>query len=193
MRHFLPKTIKAQLASVAVLILLSVVVFAATFYTSFSQLDKLDQASMDILKSQTSVLMLRRHEKDFMARNDVKYKDKFENEFNTLSGRLSSASAVLASLNMEKQSDVQAMLNKLEKYKYDFEVLVEQRLTVGVSHDKGLQGVAREASHRIEREIQRIKDDSIYKQLLMLRRHEKDFLLRSDEKYVDAFNQPLAV
>ncbi|MDD1780064.1 methyl-accepting chemotaxis protein [Enterovibrio sp. ZSDZ35] len=192
MHHFLPKTIKAQLASVAVLILFSVVVFAATFHTSFSQLNKLDTASMDILKSQTSVLMLRRHEKDFMARNDTKYKGKFEQEFSALTNRLSSASAILNSLQMEKKSDVQAMLDKLNKYKYDFDALIEQRLTVGVSHDKGLQGAARDASHRIEKEIQRIEDDGIYKQLLMLRRHEKDFLLRSDEKYINAFNAQLA-
>ncbi|PKF49475.1 methyl-accepting chemotaxis protein [Enterovibrio nigricans] len=188
MRHFLPKTIKTQLTSVAVLILFAVVVFAATFYSSFSELKKLDTASMDILKSQTSVLMLRRHEKDFMARNDTKYKTKFEGEFTALTSRLSSAGSLLKSLQMEKQNDIQAMLNKLNKYKHDFEVLVDQRITVGVSHDKGLQREAREASHRIEKEVQQIKDDNIYKQLLMLRRHEKDFLLRSNKKYLDAFN-----
>ncbi|WP_407333514.1 methyl-accepting chemotaxis protein [Enterovibrio sp. 27052020O] len=192
MRKPLPRTIKGQLSSIVLLILASVIVFAVTFQSSFKELGTLDSASVDILKSQTSVLMLRRHEKDFMARNDVKYKDKFDDEYNAIRGKLSSALSKLSSLNMSGREAITDMLLKLDTYQQDFSSLVVQRVNVGVEYDTGLQGIARTASHRVEQAIQRIQDDTIYKMLLMLRRHEKDFLLRSDVKYVDEFNAQMS-
>ncbi|KKD59200.1 chemotaxis protein [Grimontia sp. AD028] len=188
MRLALPQTIKAQLSSVVLLILFSVAVFAISFQRSFSELETLDGASVEILKSQTSVLMLRRHEKDFMARKEAKYKDRFENEYGALTQKLLTAKAKLNALDMEGHEAIDAMLYKLEKYHRDFEALVDQRMEIGASFDSGLKGTAREASHRVEREIQKVENDMLYNKLLMLRRHEKDFLLRSDTQYVDKFN-----
>lgn len=188
MRIALPQTIKAQLSSVVILILVSVAVFAMTFDRSFKALETSDSASVDILKSQASVLMLRRHEKDFMARKDSRYKDKFDNEYSQLTLRLQQAREKLAKLDMEGQAAIETMLTKLNKYQRDFNALVDQRLEIGASYDAGLKGSAREASHRVEREIQKVEDDSLYNRLLMLRRHEKDFLLRADTAYVEKFN-----
>ncbi|WP_028023999.1 methyl-accepting chemotaxis protein [Enterovibrio calviensis] len=188
MRKPIPQTIKAQLSSIVLLILASVVVFAITFQLSFKELSTLDSASVDILKSQTSVLMLRRHEKDFMARSDVKYKDKFDQEYNAIRIRLSSALEKLTTLNMPGRDAISNMLSTLRNYQQDFDSLVTERVNVGVEYDAGLKGTTRAASHRVEQAIQRIEDDTIYRMLLMLRRHEKDFLLRADEKYIDQFN-----
>ncbi|NGN99906.1 methyl-accepting chemotaxis protein [Grimontia sp. S25] len=188
MRLALPQTIKAQLSSVVLLILFSVAVFAISFQRSFSELETLDGASVEILKSQTSVLMLRRHEKDFMARKEAKYKERFENEYSALTQKLLTAKAKLNALDMEGHEAIDAMLYKLEKYHRDFEALVDQRMEIGASFDLGLKGTARAASHRVEREIQKVDNDMLYNKLLMLRRHEKDFLLRSDTQYVDKFN-----
>ncbi|MDD1793979.1 methyl-accepting chemotaxis protein [Enterovibrio sp. ZSDZ42] len=188
MRKPIPQTIKAQLSSIVLLILASVFVFAITFQLSFKELSTLDSASVDILKSQTSVLMLRRHEKDFMARSDVKYKDKFDKEYNAIRGRLSNALDKLTALDMPGREAIRNMLSKLSNYQRDFDSLVTQRVKVGVEHDTGLKGATRTASHRVEQAIQHAQDDTIYRMLLMLRRHEKDFLLRADERYIDEFN-----
>ncbi|USH04510.1 methyl-accepting chemotaxis protein [Grimontia kaedaensis] len=188
MRMALPQTIKAQLSSVVILILLSVAVFAISFQRSFSELETLDGASVDILKSQTSVLMLRRHEKDFMARKEAKYKERFDTEYDALTQKLVTAKLKLNSLEIEGHEAIDAMLYKLEKYQRDFSALVNQRLEIGASHDLGLKGTTRAASHRVEREILKVDNDMLYNKLLMLRRHEKDFLLRSDTQYVDKFN-----
>ncbi|MEZ8143020.1 methyl-accepting chemotaxis protein [Enterovibrio sp. FF113] len=192
MRKPLPRTIKAQLSSIVLLILTSVIVFSITFQSSFKELETLDSASVDILKSQTSVLMLRRHEKDFMARNDVKYKDKFDAEYRALRAKLSAALNKLTVLDMPGREAINDMMLKLDNYQRDFDSLIAQRVNVGVEYDSGLQGIARTASHRVEQAIQRIQDDTIYKMLLMLRRHEKDFLLRSDVKYIDEFNAQMS-
>ncbi|MCC4798139.1 chemotaxis protein [Enterovibrio norvegicus] len=188
MFNALPNTIKAQLHGIVAMIVVSVGVFALTFFLSFKQLSVLDNASVDILKSQTSVLMLRRHEKDFMARNDLKYKDRFDAEYQYLRDTLTNARAKVNGLDMSGSQAISKMLLTLRTYQLDFEALVNQRITVGVDHQSGLQGLARNASHQLEKEIKAISDNALHNQLLMLRRFEKDFLLRLDASYVNKFN-----
>ncbi|MCL2916513.1 methyl-accepting chemotaxis protein [Shewanella corallii] len=189
MRVALPQTIKGKLTSVVVAILVSVIGFAIIFQRSFSELATLDSASSEILQSQTSTLMLRRHEKDFMARHDVKYQEKFQKDYQQLVQRLTEAKAKLVDLDMNGDTIIDTTLSRLNRYQQDFNALVEQRTVIGMAKDDGMMGEVRDASHRIETDVQSILNTDIYSNLLMLRRHEKDFLLRSDLKYVERFNQ----
>ncbi len=48
-----------------------------------------------------------------------------------------------------------------------------------------LQGKLRDAVHAVEAQIKATKRDDLLVQMLMCRRHEKDFMLRLDPQYVD--------
>ncbi|MBV7316096.1 methyl-accepting chemotaxis protein [Shewanella sp. NIFS-20-20] len=191
MQFAMPQTIKGKLTSVVVAILISVIGFAIIFQRSFAELATLDSASLDILQSQTSILMLRRHEKDFMARHDAKYLDKFIQDYSQLTRQLNDARDKLVVVDMNGETVVAATLSSLRKYQQDFNALVEKRMVIGTDKDNGLLEDVRAASHRIETDVKEIFNNDIYSNLLLLRRHEKDFLLRSESKYIDRFNEQI--
>jgi len=89
-------------------------------------------------KAQNSVLLaavydLRKQEKDFMLRRDLKYVDKFKKKINKLI----------------KTSDL-SIRNNLITYKNDFLELVDAEIVIGLDSKKGLQGQMRKIVHKSE-------------------------------------------
>jgi signal transduction histidine kinase len=71
----------------------------------------------------------------------------------------------------------------LNTYDSTFKILVD-KITVRGFKDFGLEGSMREQAHLLEQE-----GDLNLSDVLTLRRHEKDFLLRKEKQYIDKFNQ----
>ncbi|MDH5633875.1 MAG: methyl-accepting chemotaxis protein [Gammaproteobacteria bacterium] len=63
------------------------------------------------------------------------------------------------------------------------EAFKEQEL-LGYTHEEGLQGELRTAAHGIEDALKKANSAELTASLLTMRRHEKDFLLRRDAKYI---------
>jgi methyl-accepting chemotaxis protein len=82
-------------------------------------------------------------------------------------------------------ADVEAMSRGVERYAGGMDAL--DRLVARVGHDEndGLQGTLRTAVHGVEDIVKQQRDAPLMVSMLMMRRHEKDFLLRGDQKYVD--------
>lgn len=77
--------------------------------------------------------------------------------------------------------------------KYEADVLKATALYEQLGHlNSGLEGRLRSQAHEIESIVGRGGGDRLLADLLMLRRHEKDYLLRSANKYVDAFRDAVA-
>ncbi|MBI1776315.1 MAG: methyl-accepting chemotaxis protein [Proteobacteria bacterium] len=74
-----------------------------------------------------------------------------------------------------------------EAYVAGFNKLAEQVRQAGYTESEGLQGAMRKAVHEIESSVAAAGDLQATADMLMLRRHEKDFLARSSKQYVDAF------
>ncbi|MCG7586934.1 methyl-accepting chemotaxis protein, partial [Photobacterium sp. OFAV2-7] len=68
-------------------------------------------------------------------------------------------------------------------------VSVQQK--IGLEKNDGSYGLLRNAAHKLEDNISSTKNITLTNQLLLLRRHEKDFMLRGDLKYVNAFDNRL--
>ncbi|WP_319532242.1 HAMP domain-containing protein [uncultured Cohaesibacter sp.] len=74
--------------------------------------------------------------------------------------------------------------------------IVEARKIAGLSEEEGLKGQLRLAVKTVEAKLGDFsKDnpdvviDAIMVKMLMLRRHEKDYMLRQEEKYIETFNK----
>lgn len=67
--------------------------------------------------------------------------------------------------------------------------LYEQR---GLDENSGLQGAFRSAVHDIEESVKAQELDALTVLMLMVRRHEKDYMLRGDKKYIGRINQRVA-
>lgn len=88
---------------------------------------------------------------------------------------------------LEIQDEIQQLTNKLDSFERTFEQFVEVVLYRGFK-DYGVEGEMRRYIHQIEQlpyAIDKVK-------LLMIRRHEKDFILRKEEKYIQKLSETIA-
>src|SRR5882757_2441384 len=69
-------------------------------------------------------------------------------------------------------------------YARDFAALVSAEVKLGLNETLGLSGSLRAAVHDIEARLKQIDNPRLTSGMLMMRRHEKDFMLRRDQKYV---------
>src|SRR5216684_8346473 len=69
-------------------------------------------------------------------------------------------------------------------YARDFAALVSAEVKLGLNETLGLSGSLRAAVHDIEAKLKEIDNPRSTSWMLMMRRHEKDFMLRRDQKYV---------
>lgn len=69
-------------------------------------------------------------------------------------------------------------------YAGDFAALAGAETSLGLNENAGLSGTLRAAVHDVESKLKTIGDPQLTSSMLMMRRHEKDFMLRRDPKYV---------
>jgi len=141
---------------------------------------------------QLSILQLRRSEKDFLLRSDEKYRKRFNSIVKQTSHLLSllETDLIQANINIEKV----ALLNdSLKAYQTLFNDLVDASIVKGLTKTSGSYGGVRAASSELEATIGRLNDLEAKVDLLMLRRHEKDFMLRNEEKYAKRVYQVASV
>ncbi len=73
---------------------------------------------------------------------------------------------------------------KLQEYKREFNTYIKVTLSLGFKN-WGTIGIWRAKIHALESIINSFKDFHLKSLMLMLRRHEKDYLLRNDEEYIE--------
>ena len=85
---------------------------------------------------------------------------------------------------------VQNMLNQIDSMITSYEAetlsLFDMLVEKGLSEDEGLRGEFRTAAHELEAVITEHHRSSLMIEYLMMRRHEKDYLLRTDRKNMPA-------
>ncbi|WP_455273435.1 methyl-accepting chemotaxis protein [Rhizobium herbae] len=86
-------------------------------------------------------------------------------------------------------ADLDALKGGLELYAGGFSRLVKDNEALGLDPSSGFEGAMRGAVHSIEEQLKAVDDANIRASMLMLRRHEKDFILRRDPKYIEAHGQ----
>lgn len=188
MNKFPIATIKQQLMTIVFSILFFVVVIFSITMHSLNELDKLSSTSIDIIESETSILMLRRHEKDFMARYELKYENEFKQEYSYLIAKLNHAQGVLSTLNVQGVKEIHEMKKELNDYQRDFLLFVKQRILIGTQANKGLLGVMTLSSAVLENELSEINDFKIKNAFLILQNNEKSYLLNNNEDNFNIFN-----
>ncbi len=154
------------------------------FINMFDQLVKA-QHSADLLNTQ--MLTLRKHEKDFLARKDIKYHSQFGETYQGLVANLSELSQLLSESNISFH-EKQTLTHAFSQYKSEFDSLVDIETQLGLSKTSGLYGQLRAAAKQLESAFKQGSNETLLVQLLYLRRNEKDFMLRYESKYVKQFN-----
>lgn len=119
-------SIRAKLILINLTLLVSVGLYAYYEQVSFNSFESLEHAAIDNLQSSVDLLMLRRHEKDFLARKDMKYPQRFDKTFEELSERLTALTIVLKSHNLDMEERTSIIVSTLNQYQIQFHQLVNQ-------------------------------------------------------------------
>ena len=182
-------TIKTKLLLATVLTIL-LFIGASVLTAHFEKVTTgLMKTSMLIKDAELTMFSLRRNEKDFMARDNVKYVTRFENNFVKINHYLQQTSNKLTAFNINEQTDVLLLESLLKQYQVKFLAYVKQRELIGLTPELGLRGQLREHVHQAAARISQDTDPLLKVNLLSLRRDEKDFFIRENEKYVQRFEQ----
>ncbi|MCP5418009.1 MAG: methyl-accepting chemotaxis protein [Chromatiaceae bacterium] len=134
------------------------------------------------------VLTLRRSEKDFLARSDLKYREAFNAQAAVLRQHLTDLDNRIRELGLDSR-EVTALAQSLAKYTTSFQAIAEIEESIGLDENSGHRGSLRKVVHTAEESIEQVEDYRLLSEMLMLRRAEKDFLLRQDLKYRGKFEE----
>jgi methyl-accepting chemotaxis protein len=155
-----------------------------------------------------NLLESRRAEKDFLLRSDMKYVERhgaldksIRDDIDTLRQRASTAGLT----DLTQKIDIIA--SGFRSYSVHFQAVADAKQRLGLNENLGLEGALRGSVHAIETKLNELKEPRLLVTMLMMRRHEKDFMLRRDAKYggdmkkrasemlagVEALDAPLAV
>ncbi len=133
---------------------------------------------------QSSLLTARRHEKDFIARRDKKYVGRMDKTLGEMESLLKGMAGDSDRLALGKvATEIQTALKAESSYKTAFGKVAERILAQG-DKDSGIRGNIRKHAHNLETAIKKTEAPELTVEYLILRRHEKDYVLREDDKYV---------
>jgi methyl-accepting chemotaxis protein len=136
-------------------------------------------------RANIELLEMRRAEKDYLLRRDEKYVQRhaeltqvFEKDlagFNDTVTRLPE----LADLS----GQVTILRDGFAAYRGSFTNLVSAQRKIGATESTGLQGALNTSVQDLEAKLAEVNDLRMTDLMIMMRRHEKDFMLRLDPKY----------
>ncbi|WP_412973209.1 methyl-accepting chemotaxis protein [Glaciecola sp. MF2-115] len=175
--------IQQKLRIIGALVLVGFVGFYVQSTVNQSSLSKMVSINSELQKIESLMLQLRRNEKDFLMRLDPKYLTSFNTTVEQINPILNSLELDLAEIGIS-EGEIPNIGPNIEKYRLKFEALVNESVNKGLDKDSGNYGKLRRATHELEEVLANNNNLQAQVYLLTLRRHEKDFMLRNDEKYV---------
>jgi methyl-accepting chemotaxis protein len=176
----------------ALVAVVGIIIMATLQYRAMSDYRQLGETRVLVSDIQADVLTLRRNEKDFLARKDLLYRQKFVDNFNLLQANVKELRSGLQKTGVEDKK-LKQLDEILKMYQSRFLKMVELQKAIGFHHEDGFYGRLRHEIHQVERILQMLRQDQLIKDMLMLRRQEKDFMLRKDAKYIDKFDMDMVV
>ncbi|WP_394140224.1 methyl-accepting chemotaxis protein [Vibrio chagasii] len=125
-RRPLSLSIRSKFILINLTLFVSVFVYAIYEQMSLDKLESLERAANENLRSSVDLLMLRRHEKDFLARNDQKYAERFDKTANILNERLVTLNQTLTSHQLHLSDQMTRISETLHQYQKQFHQIVDQ-------------------------------------------------------------------
>ena len=185
-------SIQHQLMFLAGVVGLGMIGLAMISQFTNSQVRELAEARLTIAEIDSGMLTLRRNEKDFMARKDMKYVDKFAANFGNMITDVDRLQQLLENQGADS-AEIGQLKQVFQQYQASFLKVADTVETIGLDHKSGLYGALRKAVHNAESMLKEQDQIQLTADMLMLRRREKDFMLRYDLKYLDKYNKDFAV
>ncbi|NRA54744.1 MAG: methyl-accepting chemotaxis protein [Gammaproteobacteria bacterium] len=131
------------------------------------------------------ILEVRREEKDFLARKELIFRDKHQQHSTETIEHIERLKLIFDQYEIE--STVLTELKRaIAQYSQSFSVLVVKQQLIGLDATGGLNGQLHRAANVVKEELDYLPAEFLIS-LSQLRHDEKDFILRRDAKYIEAF------
>lgn len=166
---------------VGLLVLLFTLVVFTQFYSDMT-IRTSSSFTQSLLEARAYSLEARRSEKDFLLRNETKYVDKV-GESVTLA-KEAFAQAVANAPDQKTVDRIKGIEASLDTYLKLFREAGKLHVVAGLDEKSGAHGRLRNAVHTMEDVINRENALALKASMLMMRRHEKDFIQRKTDKYL---------
>jgi methyl-accepting chemotaxis protein len=173
-----------------------VLVGALYFYGSWVQdgfrtaSDDAERIAGTALKLQVDFLDARRLEKDFLLRRDLDYPTRHKEVSKAIEANLSSLQDSARSLGQtELVRQIASIIEVFGSYERHFASIVRVQKELGLNENSGLEGALRASIEAIEKKLNDFDDPRIEVAMLMMRRHELDFMLSHDPRYGEAMKK----
>ncbi len=181
-------SIKAKLISLSIIVTLSFLLILIIELVSINKIDKISNITNKIENMEILLLELRKNEKDFLVRKDLKYLDNFQKNTLDIEKIKNILDEEFINLNIN-QSELTNYKNVIDEYSNIFTNIVRIQEKIGLNPEDGLYGALRESVHLVQEFAKKSNDNYLLATIYDLRKQEKDFMLRLDEQYVDKFNK----
>ena len=181
-------TIKNKLIFLTLSVLIGFVTLILSQTYKENNVSMLSQTHFIVEELKISELLLRKNEKDFLQRNDLKYTKKFENNFKTLTKQNNELITNLNKLSIDSKH-ANDFLKISKEYQQIFEKIVNLNIKIGLDKNSGLTKILRASVHKVQEDAKKSKNYELLSAVLELRKNEKDFFIRKDEKYLTKFNK----
>jgi methyl-accepting chemotaxis protein len=190
-------SINIQVGLIGAVALLGFVLIGVLFWVGASQQSAARAALASAMEDRAAtrqiisgLLQLRGYEKDFLLRHNDEPAARHAllaaavaEQITKLAGELIPADRML----------LQKIGDGVASYCEGFKTVTAEARAIGLSEELGLRGALRNAVHEIERDVTKNASEAkLMISMLMMRRHEKDFIERQDPKYVAELRQEAA-
>ncbi|OEJ66744.1 methyl-accepting chemotaxis protein [Magnetovibrio blakemorei] len=182
--------ISIQILSIGVIALIGFIVIGVIYFNSSSRqaeylATQLSESAGVTYVNAVSIGFLeeRRDEKDFLVRKQVKYADRHKARVDEILPYFDKLKTIHQEPDEQKKID--DMRIAFIDYAKQFQEVVAMWQTIGLTPDEGLMGELRSAVAMVEDTLKKYDTPKLTASMLMMRRHEKDFFLRIDPKYID--------
>lgn len=149
------------------------------------QSERSSSAALQVATLNVDLLEGRRAEKDFLLRAEEPYVIRHAEAGRRVNADLNSLDTMLAdgSVSADLKPKLTVIRAGFTRYQAAFSDLVTTSKTLGLDEKSGLQGTLRASVHEVESRLAQPDEMRLFNLMLMMRRHEKDFMLRLDPKY----------
>lgn len=181
-------SIKVKLIALSILLVFSFLLILIIELVAINKVDSLAKIDSDVKILEIKALELRKHEKDFLSRKDLKYLEKFDKTMNSINELKNIIDIEFDEFDLDK-TNLESYNKIMDDYSTVFKKVVEIQKLIGLTHEDGLYGKLRNSVHKVQEFAKKSNDDYLLATVYDLRKQEKDFMLRVDEQYVEKFNK----
>ncbi|MFW8596221.1 methyl-accepting chemotaxis protein [Cribrihabitans neustonicus] len=155
-----------------------------------AQVTMVEKIYIHLDETELKFLMARRAEKDFLLHRDpeqaARHAETMADLKATFDEVVEEISTVAALSGNE--AELAAIGKAITSYETAFHALTASKTRLGLDENSGLEGELRAAVKNAEATLKELDQPVMQVKMLMMRRHEKDFIMRRAPKYLDRLN-----